>query len=315
MASRRPFSPAFVFCVQTTTGAWFVAVDRLQPVALVLSTDGRHTALTGWADLVSVPTRTPLRPRRAGVVDGRVVVQDLPDGPSVVLTVDPSGVAQPSVEALPADRLRHPRLWAAPDRRSEPWAYTSILVNDYTWTSRVGHAGAADLALPASVLGFVPTEPIALACLLTADKRPWPFRRSTQLALMSVVDGRVAAQPVPNPDIAELCWPSRFHPRDSITALHEYLEYTLRQADSAAEFGLRDPEFVLRNTLDDPEIELRFRHPDFPDREFRRLDRPFNELGNLGEGLRELGISLSEDIQFGLLAHRVASVGSRIVYC
>jgi hypothetical protein len=314
MATRRPFGPAFVFHVEP----WFVAVDRLQPVALVLSADGTHTALTSWADLLPAPTVTPLRPRRVAAAADRVIVQDLPDGTPVTVTIDPDGRPRPSVEPVPAralSRATYPNLWSAAEPPTAPWSYRSVLVDDYTWTGRVAHTGAEDIAFPASILDFAHAGPVALACLLRADKRPWPFRRDTHLELLSVDAGRVSAQPVPNPDVRTLCWPSRFPGPAGEEALHEYLAHTLRDAATATDEGARDVELVLRNTLHDPEIELRFRHAGFPDREFRRLDRPFNELGNLGEGMRELHISLAEDIHFGLLDHRASVVGGPVVYC
>jgi hypothetical protein len=267
---------------------------------------------------VLAPEATPWPPRRVDAGEDRVVVRDLPDGPPVTLVIGPDGEVCANLDPTPAEllpRTSYSPLWAAPEPSVAPWTYGSTLRDGYSWSGRIGHAGAADLAFPASIIGFAPAADVALVCLQRADKRPWPFRRRTELVLLTVHGDRISPQAVPNPEIGALCWPSRFRELAGTGALHEYLRYALRQADATEEIGVHDVRFVLRDTLTDPEIETRFRHPDFPDHEFRRIDRPFNELGNLGEGLRDMNVSLGEDIESGLLAHLVSRTTDRIVHC
>jgi hypothetical protein len=312
---RRAFAPQFVFVV----GGWFVAVDRIQPVAVVLSTGGDLTSIVSWADLVAAPRVTPWPSRRIGAEGDRIVVQDLPDTPPVTLTIGPDGDARASTGPTPGEPLRprkRSQLWTAGPRTGDeaaPWSFGSAL-DGLAWSARIGRAGAADLDLAGSIVDFGSAGETALACVQRVDKRPWPFDRHAQLLLLSTRDSEVVAHPVPNPDVGGLCWPARYRDRPDTAALHEYLLFSLRQAGAVTDLGGRDPRLTVTGALDDPRIELAFQHADFPDREFRRVDRPFNELGNLGEGLRELHIGLHEDIETGVLAHCAARTDAPIVY-
>src|SRR4051794_8771010 len=102
MISPRSFEPHFVFAV----GPWFVAVDRIQPVAVALSADGQVCGPVSWADLVAAPLVSPWPSRRAVVVADRVVVQDLPDGTPITLAVEATGRVRVGVEPVPDSLLR-----------------------------------------------------------------------------------------------------------------------------------------------------------------------------------------------------------------
>jgi hypothetical protein len=315
MSSGRSFEPHFVFA----TGPWFVAVDRIQPVAVVLSAGGQLASTVSWADVVAAPLVTPWPSRQAVAAADRVVVQDLPDGTPVTLTVDADGRARAGVEPVPEGLLRparHSRLWRAGPRigPADPaWTFGSAL-DGFSWTGRIAHPGAPDLEVSGSIIDFDAAGGAAVACVQRVDKRPWPFRRPSTLLALSTGDTGIRAREVAALDIGELCWP-RFADRWGPADLHEYLRFTLNQVAAATEAGIRDARVQVREVLTDPRIELFFRHPDVPDREFVQVDRPFNELGNLGEGLRECGVSLAEDIGAGTLAHCAARSTGPVVRC
>jgi hypothetical protein len=316
MVGQRAFAPQFVFAV----GSWFVAVDRIQPVAVVLSAGGALASVVSWADLVPAPLVTPWPNRRAGAVGDRVVVQDLPDSPAVTLAIGPDGDARPTTQPPPAELLgaaRRPRMWTAdPGARgaADPWTFRST-PDGLSWTSRIGRDGAPELPLAGSVVGFAAAGDTAVACVQLADKRPWPFDRRAELQLVSAAGSVITARTLPSPDVAGLGWASRYRDRPDTAALHDYLLYSLRQLDAAAAMGGEDPRLTVRDALTDPRVEIAFRHPDFPGREFVRVDRPFNELGNPGEGLRDLHITLREDIGAGVLDHCAARTNGSTVYC
>jgi hypothetical protein len=251
-------------------------------------------------------------------VDDQVVVQDMPDATPVTLTIGADGTARAAVGTHPEPPrpVKRSRLWTAtPWVRGAvaPWTFGSAL-DGLAWSARVGRADAAGLDLAGSIVDFGSTGDTALACVQRVDKRPWPFDRHAQLLLLSTQDSAVVAHPVPNPDVGELCWPARYRDRPDTAALHEYLFFSLRQADVVADLGGREPRLSVTGALDDPRIVLAFQHADHPGRELRRVDRPFNELGNLGEGLRELNIGLHEDIVSGVLTHCAARTDAPIVY-
>jgi hypothetical protein len=297
-----------------------VAVDRIQPVAVVLAADGRLASTVSWADAVAAPLVTPWPSRRAAVLDDRVVVQDLPDGTPVTLAIDAAGRARAGVEPVPAGLLRsarHSRLWRAGPRvgPADPaWTFDSA-ADGFSWAGRITHPGAPDLEVDGSIVDFDSAGGAAVACVQRVDKRPWPFRRRSALLALSAGGAAILVREVPALDVGALCWPSRFTDRWGPGDVHDYLRFTLNQVAAAAEAGIRDARVEVRDVLTDPRIELVFHHPDFPGREFVQLDRPFNELGNLGEGLRECGVSLAEDIGAGALAHCVARSTGPLVHC
>lgn len=312
----RPFEPHFVFAV----GPWFVAVDRIQPVALVLSPDGERSSLVSWADLVAAPLVTPWPSRQAAVVGDGVVVQDLPDGTPVTLVVGPEGRAHLTTEPPPGGMprgARHSRLWSAGPRvrTTDPvWTFRSV-INGFSLGGRIAHPAAPDLDVDGSIVDFDEAGSTAVACVQRVDKRPWPFHRRSSLLVLSARGTGTTTREIPNPDVGALCWPSRFADRWGTDALADYLRFTFNTVASATEAGIRDPRITVREPLTDPRIAITFTHPDFPDREFVREDRPFNELGNLGEGLRELNVSLAEDIGAGVLAHCASRATGPLVHC
>src|SRR4051794_29371423 len=105
-------------------GAAVVAVDRAQPVAATVSPTGEVLDVVSWSELVPPPQATAWPNRRIGVEGDGIIVQDLPDGLPVAVSVDPDGSLSAGRGEPPA-RWRHPRLLSAVAKSVSSWGFTT----------------------------------------------------------------------------------------------------------------------------------------------------------------------------------------------
>ncbi|GAA3794144.1 MULTISPECIES: hypothetical protein [Amycolatopsis] len=84
---RRTFAPWYV----TRLRSHFLLVDRFQPVAVSMSTNGRVVDVVSWASSAAAPEKLGWPNRRVVPGEDRLLVQDLPDGAGVVFEVTADG--------------------------------------------------------------------------------------------------------------------------------------------------------------------------------------------------------------------------------
>jgi hypothetical protein len=289
-------------------GLHVVAVDRTQPVAATVSLAGEVRDVVSWAGAVSPPPAAAWPNRRIGVQGDRIVVQDLPDGQLVAVTVSPDGsLAATPARDEPAVTWRYPRLLGAIPRSVGSWEFTTQR-DGYRLTAEVAHGGTWS-AGRGSIVAHAVLGDVAVVAIRRADVRPWVFGPLHELVLL---DGRSAA-PKPSRlasiDISDRCWSS---PRaDGVPLLGDYLKYTFGQVAALRERGGRDVRVHVAGFDADLVIEMEFGLDTAPAKRFVRYDEPFDEFGNVA-GLAFWNI-IFDDERFDLLAEGPEDDQGRIV--
>jgi hypothetical protein len=298
---RKHLAPQFLAAV----GPVVVAVDRVQPVAAAVSPSGEVLDVVSWSELVRPPGAAAWPNRRLAVEGDRIVVQDLPDGQPVAVSVDPDG----SLAAGRGDhaaRWRHPRLLSAIPRSVGPWEFRTQR-DDYRLTAAVAH-GETWSAGRGAIVAHAVVEDTAVVAIRRADVRPWAFSPRHELV---VLDGR-STVPKPAPiapvDISGRCWPS---PPTAVRLLRDYLTHTLGDVAVLRQRGARDVRVHVAGFEANPIIEVEFGLDIAPGKRFVRRDEPFDELGNLA-GLAFWNI-IFDDEDFDLLAEGPVDDQGRIV--
>lgn len=113
-SERRLLSPRFV----ATLGAYFVAVDELQPVAASFSVGGELVDVRSWSRDVPIPEVSGWPNRKILIDANTLLVQDLRAGDVVALEIDDKGKLEHRLlDRVPAGTFAsvEPRLWTAPD--------------------------------------------------------------------------------------------------------------------------------------------------------------------------------------------------------
>jgi hypothetical protein len=302
MKNSRFFGPGFVAAV----GPYFVAVDTVQPVAVVVSQQGAVMGVESWEQLVAPPAESPWPNRRFGVGPDSLLVQDLPDGDVVSLRISPEGTVETSLvpaSAFMAERVlvRHPRMIAAPRGNSieAGWRFVSDVhrcrrsakvefrSDNAAWTMPVGRG---------SIVAAARHGRVAAICVRRADQCPWEFDPAYQLCVVRAgAAGTIELTEVPPIDITRRCWPREVDPADLVELVRSYMGYAIGGCRVAVKHGGRDVRLELRQVDSDPVIELSFELPSVPGVRLVRIDRPVNELGHLA-GLRSLTVYLEEDL-------------------
>jgi hypothetical protein len=273
-----------------------VAVDRTQPIAATMSLSGEVRDVVSWADAIPPPSAAAWPNRRILVEGARVVVQDLPDGKPVVVSIGPDGaLAATAARDEPAAGWRYPRLLSAIPKSVGSWEFNSWR-DGYRMTAEVTHGGtwSADRG---SIIAHAVVEDVAVVAIRRADVRPWLFNPRHEIV---VLDGR-SADPTPARvapiDISDRCWPSAR--ADALPPLGEYLKHTLGDVAAVRKRGGRDVRVHVRGFDAHPVIEVEFGLDTAPGTRFVRRDEPFDEFGNVA-GLAFWNV-IFDDESFDLL--------------
>ncbi|MGW4591064.1 hypothetical protein ACWEKJ_27405 [Amycolatopsis thermoflava] len=311
---RRTFAPWYV----TRLRSHFLLVDRFQPVAVSMSTNGRVVDVVSWASSAAAPEEPGWPNRRVVPGEDRLLVQDLPDGAGVVLEVTADGRLDHRIEPDVPEHLPgaiHRRLFApvsltvaAGDPGGHTWHIESMTDGFFRSAAvTLSGVGRFDLPRPASVSALAAMgADLAFVCVQRADKRPWNFEPETQLWMVQARPDRLTPRLMPALDITDLCWPRPLGPEHALrrqVELSSYLSYSLSGLRFLQEFQAVNPELTIHGDVaaGDVTVDLTFGLPHLPDVRFRRRDRPFDERGVLAGGLRDLNISLEEDLLSGLI--------------
>lgn len=328
-SKRRLFSPRFV----TALGSHFVAVDRVQPVVVSISADGQLRDIRSWSQEVTVPELSTWPNQQFSLHGKTLFFQRLPAGEIVAIQAGANGNLETwAVDRVPAGAsvTVQPRMWTAPPIRyptpggdGTTWLIESML-DQFFWSARVtlnskgGVSRWLDIPNPASIVSYssIGTE-VAALCVQRANKRPWPFCPEIELWLTFAGPGVLYSQVLPSIDITDLCWENDLTSEAVLrrkSELSSYLSYSAGQYQGVREYGAEDVELVLSGDVStgDSTIDIRFMLDEVPGVTSLRRDKPFDELGNLAGGLRDMNVSLVEDLQAGL-AQRLRSDGPETV--
>ncbi|OZM72740.1 hypothetical protein CFN78_14075 [Amycolatopsis antarctica] len=315
----RAFAPWYVTRLRT----YFVAVDRSQPVAVSLSVSGQVLDVVSWAADAPAPETWEWPNRRVLPVEDELVVQDLPGGIGVTLDVDADGRLRYATGTLPETRPDTPGRWVhrrffgSANRRIEAgdghvWA-AEATVGQCSVSARVsltdaeGAVRELEIPSPGSVTSLATLgADLAVACVQRAAKRPWDFAPEAQLWFVLPRPAGLAPRFVPPLDITDLCRPrplGREHAVRRQQELSTYLTYSLGDLRTLREAGAERAELTVHGDIasGDVMVDLTFEMPHLPGVRFRRRDCPFDENGLLGGGLRDLNVSLREDLDGGLI--------------
>ncbi|WP_431926030.1 hypothetical protein [Amycolatopsis tucumanensis] len=260
---RRTFAPWYV----TRLRSHFLLVDRFQPVAVSMSTNGRVVDVVSWASSAAAPEKLGWPNRRVVPGEDRLLVQDLPDGAGVVLEVTADGRLDHRIEPDVPEHLPgaiHRRLFAPVSRTvaaGDPGGHTwhiESMTDGFFRSAAVTLSGVGrfDLPRPASVSALAAMgDELAFVCVQRADKRPWNFEPETQLWMVQARNTLCAGK-----------WSSR---RTCRTRCQAFLQ----------EFQAVNPELTIHGdvTAGDVTVDLTFGLPHLPDVRFRRRDHPFDE--------------------------------------
>jgi hypothetical protein len=304
MSRSRFFAPGFVALV----APYFVAVDIVQPVAVVVSQHGELVSIESWAHHVAAPSESSWPNRRFGIASDRLLVQDLPVGEVVSLAVESDAtmttrVVPASSFSRPGVSVKHPRMLSAPRgnraESGEGWHFSSR-VHRYRWSAEVAfRRGGAATSWPVengSIVARAWRDLNAAVCVRRGPSRPWEFDPAYELfVLRAGRSGGVESIQVPPIDVTERCWNRKVDPLELVRMVREYMDFALGGCRAAIKHGARDVRLELRQIESDPVIELSFELTSMPDVRVVRIDKPVNELGHLA-GLRFLNITLEEDL-------------------
>lgn len=274
-----------------------LAVDRVQPVAATVSADGEVLDVVSWAQEVPPPAEAVYPNRRIGIGDGRVVVQDLPAGDPVTLTIGAGGSVTKARAADSASlwdglRVRHTRGSSQAGGKYGEWQLRTRLYYGNRWATQVErHADGVVSVWRAGHGTFVAhamAGDVLAVCVRRADKRPWTFDPAHELYLLRARGPGIATPIEVGPiDVTDLCWDRGERPPDGFRGMQTYLTFSTGQAEEVRRLGATDVRLVVRDLDTWPVIELSFDLPDVPGVRFVERDEPFDELGNLS-GLRFL---------------------------
>lgn len=249
-------------------GGRVVAVDRLQPVAALLATDGTPLDVVSWAARRDPPPEWVWPNRRVAVLGDRVLVQDLPDERPVALVVGDGRFRRVEDAADTGPAWRHPRLFAAIPRTVDGWIFGAQRTGNrlWCWVERDGRRWAAGAG---SVVAHATDPSWTVAAIRRAPVQPWAFSPAHELvALAAGPEGPVPTPVAPIP-VDGHCWPVR---GDRDRALAEYLPWTENLQRVIAAHGGRD----VRRTVHGPSVDISFR---VGDHHLVLHDEPLDELG------------------------------------
>lgn len=312
--SQRFFRPAFVSAV----GEFYVLVDVVQPVAVVISTEGIVLRVCSWVDLLGPPEHATWPHRTVATSADGVVVQDLwTERQLDIRIIDAAGDVDIGVDRIDVPKLKAmPRVSSRFSRGSRApivlgaqnhWLVSSHL-DRFRWSSSMSVDGPDGLRstfrVDGSVTDCAAGRSGAVMCVREANKRPWQFDPpySAFLAMdrgepdLTVID-------LPKPDITSSCWPRRTDSSDSREWLPGHLAITLNElAHLQVVAGGYDSSITVDGLDGTADLRIRssFRLPRHADTQFCRSDRPIDEFGNLQGGHKALNISLVEDFEGGV---------------
>ncbi|GAA2791387.1 hypothetical protein [Saccharopolyspora taberi] len=300
-AVRRSFRPS----VLVPCGLHVVAIDDVQPVAVVLDSDGAVRETVSWEHL-RAPSAFAWPTRFAVASEKSVAIASAPDGDAVVVDLSTTPATVESLTEFPATSgARRAQTRFSRSGKHDPfWKYTSHL-NGTAWTATVAHdppggerrewnlgAGSISSAAP---LG----NGLAVA-VRRAGKRPWVFQPPVELLhITGDRDAPRALLPSGGIDITARCWPPVDLPPPDVIADH-HLPFGASQCAQIVKLGARQIDLTLAALDSAPRMEISFTHDSRPGVRCVRTDVLTTELGH-DFGLSKLGIFLEEDLQFGLV--------------
>lgn len=290
--SLRYFRPSLVARVDDR----YLAIDDIQPVAVLVSEVGLVLGHVAWTDLPAPRARD--WPHRDVVTDGSTVwVRDLPGGPLVRIEALSATSADPDeVPARIAElHSRFARSFTTAHGATR-WVCASAL-DGLRWTATVNFesvtSSASWLLGSGSITSVATSETTAAVCVRRADKRPWQFLPAHDLYVLGSDGSEHLAVRHDQIDITRLCWPAE--PAGNIG---EYLPYSLSQCQAAIRYGATDVQLTVHDVETRPIIEIAFT---LDGARYMRFDEPVDELGRMWGGMRDLGISMEEDLAGGLI--------------
>lgn len=294
----------------------YVFVDHLQPVAVSVSLVGEVVDVHSWVESVGAPEEPAWPNRQIWHGSAGLWVQDLPSGEIIEVSPDTSGrlshrVLDDGDDPSGMQQVQR-RLWMSADARTpiSGWSFDSRL-DGVAWSSSISYmdgsySAFADLGTPASVLGFdVLDEGHASACIQKHNKRPWPFHPTIEMHVLRIEpQAGLSHMIVPSINVVDSCWPRRelnaqrrYANREELS---NYLAYALGQHSGLYRLGAVQVRTTIRGDPDSGQAAI-LTFFTIEGVEFCRVDRPFDELGNLAGGLRDMNVSLVEDVRVGNL--------------
>lgn len=263
----------------SVVGTAVVAVDRVQPVAAAVSSTGDVLDVVSWSNLLGPPETAEWPGRRVAVDGARVLVQDLPDGDPVAVTLDATG----RLRAVLAGEVRevkwgYPRVFGGPWGARGRWTFRSRR-DGHRWTSQVSLEGTWDAGRGSIVTQALIGGEVAVVAIRRADSRPWAFRPAHDLVVLDGRTGTPSPIEVPPVDISADSWLPR-RP-DIADVLAGYAPYMFGQAEVLRKRGGRDVRIGIGRLDDCPVVEWEFGLDARPGVRFFRRDEPLDELGRV----------------------------------
>ncbi|MEV1290738.1 hypothetical protein [Pseudonocardia sp. NPDC049635] len=310
---RSHLAAGFVRAVADT----FLVVDRCHAGAITVGRDGTLISSVGWADSIPAPAAWHQPSRRLlHLADDRFAVHDIGHTAAAVLHVAGDGVlrcTRTPLQQLSWAAEQYLPMWRprAPADPGPGWLFgTDSRGTRWSWWA-VHPAVVAPVHGPgASVIAHAALDDhTALAALQHTDKRPLRLAPWVSLHLFDTRSAtphrELAAMPLP----AGAGWRSPTYrvPAQRAAALHAYLRFTRTQKSAVERAGGTDVCILVEGEGPDTVITLEFDSPSHPGIRFRRIDRPFDELGNRGGGLADLNVLFEEDLDSGRLLDEIVA--------
>lgn len=265
-----------------TANSCFVAIDKIQPVAALLSADGVLLDVVSWAACTRPPEEWVWPNRRVAVRANCVFVQDLPDGLPVSLHIGVDSFEGVELVERADVAWRHPRLFVAVPKSSDGWTFDGQRVND-RWVSRVEYDGQAWDAGDGSIVARATSSARALVSIRRAPIRPWRFRPYHDLIALRAEFNELVSKRVPPVDIDVHCWAQL---SDGRQAFDDYLPWSENLVKVVENHGGTN----VRIANDGQSVDIYFFRNG---KEYLVHDEPLDELGR-PVGLRFWGTGIDD---------------------
>lgn len=303
--SKRYFRPSIVIPV----GLRVIVLDDVQPVGVVLDQSGSVSKVFSWNHLCP-PSAFAWPPRNVVALEDTFWVSSPPDGDVVRVTVSGGATSVRREDTFPHLKGSTPvryRFTASGSVRSESgtWQYVSDLEGTM-WRSSVTFwpekqpdaPHAWDLGT-GSITGACAIGSNIFATVRRANKRPWEFRPKAEIISVDAASGQQTVLRSDMLDITSICWENLPQiNRQTLEAKH--FPHAVSQCLAIEELGAKNVGFMVSGLARDPRIDISFFHRSRPGVRCVRTDLLAGELG-YEVGLLNLGISLEEDLEFGLI--------------
>lgn len=296
-------------------GLRVIVLDDVQPVGVILDQSGSVGNVFSWNHL-SPPSAFAWPPRNVVALAHTFWVSSPPDGDVVRVTVSGGAASATSTTSVRREdnlpRLKEStpvryRFTASGSVSSESgtWEYASNLEGT-TWRSHVTFWSANQPDTPhawdlgtGSITGACAMGSKIFATVRRANKRPWEFRPKAEIISVDLTSGQQTVMRSDALDITSMCW-EELPQVGRQTLEKKHFPHAVSQCLAIEEIGAEDVGFMVSGLERDPRIDILFSHRSRPGVRCVRTDLLAGELG-YEVGLLNLGISLEEDLEFGLI--------------